>query len=142
MRRFAFMALVLAVLASAVSAQVEPTVSRTIDVFSQGADPATATPVRSTTFTAAQTVCGQTKVTITGTPINPTKVYVADPADATKDCVIDATSFLGTVPAPGTYILTTKRNGATTVSPRSAASNPFERRALAPAADGGVRVGG
>lgn len=105
-------------------------VSWQVQFLAAGADPVTGTPVQTATFNRADSLCGQPAVPVpSGTVVNPTEIRVADPADTTKDCILgpNASGALISVPLGNGYVVVVVARGATTVSARSAPSNPFDR---------------
>jgi hypothetical protein len=79
-------------------------------------------------FLRSAASCGQARVNPVLPVINPTSIHLEDPANATLDCTLAATSgVLVGIPVGAGYVATAKARGATLTSARSAASNPFTR---------------
>lgn len=117
------LALVILLVAIAAPAFAQTTV--TIAVFPTTAtDPNVAAPVAApVSYPMAGALCGQTKVTPQNNPTNPTTAAFDDPADATKDCVIDARVQLAAL-ANGSYKAAAKFDSD---SYSATFSNPFAR---------------
>jgi hypothetical protein len=138
--------LALVLIAAAAQAQIapEPVVSRDVAYFNAGVDPAAGgQPVQPpNNYPASAAVCGQAKVN-PGTVTNPTEIRFDDPADATRDCVVPASTAggdLASIPFGTGYRAAARARGANTVSVWSALSNPFDIARVPPATPTGVRV--
>jgi hypothetical protein len=62
-----------------------------------------------------------------GTVQNPTTARVSDPAASGRECELMVESSVLALPVGVGYTSTARARGATTVSDRSAPSNPFDR---------------
>ena len=136
MRRLLGLCSACLLLAVPVMAQTqEPVVSWEIRVFLAGVNPDTGAPVQTATFAKATSACNQPKVTLPIGPIvNPARIIVDDPDLPLRDCVLgpNAGGTLTSLPFGVAHVATAVARGATLASPRSAASNPFDRVAPAP----------
>lgn len=135
------LALGVLLIASLASAQVapEPTVSWDIEFWSAGVNTATGTPITSVNILVSASTCDLAPTpanTPTGTIVNPTRIYVDDPARPGRRCQMAPTTSSGllmSLPAQAGMFATALGRGATlTASARSAASNPFSRLVVAP----------
>lgn len=96
-------------------------------------------PVSTTTFLASAVTCGLAKVTVpTTTIVNPVRVIWEDPADPTKDCIADQSTYLLARPV-GTYTASLVAVNEAGASAESARSNPFAR-SLPPDSPRAVRI--
>ena len=122
----------------------EPLVSREVGYFNAGVDPNTGAPIQAPNlYLSSQAVCNLTKVSVTGTVVNPTKIRFDDPADTTRDCEIPTNvsgGHLASIPFGTGYRAAARSRGANTVSVWSAVSNPFDIVRVAPAVPTGVRI--
>lgn len=123
--------LALTLIAAPAFAQTVPEtlVSWDVEFFANGVNTATGSPIQATNFLLSAAACNQTFTAIpAGTLLNPTGIQVTDPVNAGKACTLaNASTVLMSVPIGIGYKATAKARGATTVSARSAASNPFDR---------------
>ena len=103
-------------------------------------------PITSVSLPVSAFVCGQPKVAVTGTQVNPSRMRMDDPTNAALDCVyVDpGTGPLLALPFNPTTIYEGTLRAANTagVSVESARSNPFSRPGTIPPAPVGLRIGG
>lgn len=124
--------------AALASAQVVPeqTLSWDVEFWAAGVNPATGSPIQAANILKSASTCNLTPVPVpTGVVLNPTKIYVDDPDNAGRSCQLAPTTSAGllmSVPLGSNHFATARARGATLVSARSAASNPFSR-AIVPA---------
>ena len=123
----------------------EAVVSWDVEFFLAGVNPATGSPIQTANFTKAASACNQAKVSVPGgTLVNPGRIVLDDPDVANRDCVLgpNAAVTIGSLPFGVAHFATSRTRGVTTVSDRSAASNPFSRVSvpLPPAVPTGLRV--
>jgi len=107
----------------------EDVVSWDIDVFTKDA-PASigGTPIGTANFLRSAALCGLAPLAPpAGTVQNPTTARVTDPAATGKECEVAIENEILALPAAVGYTSTARARGATTVSDRSQASNPFDR---------------
>jgi hypothetical protein len=142
---FAFVLLILSAVTVSAQQVPETIVSWDLEVFASGVNTATGSPIYGPlNFLRSTSTCGQAKVTVPSIVINPSIISVDDPADTTKACHLGPNSAGVLISAPlGTGLRATLRaKGATLSSPRSAASNPFDRSVVpvAPVVPTGVAL--
>ena len=139
MRRMNLTAVAFFMLATTVSAQT-PEVPVSLDVLwcAAGTVPATCTPVQTNplNFTMASGSCGLGKLPSPAAPIDVAavvKIRVDNPANPATDCEwnLAPSATIYSVPI-GNYFAVAQYRGATLVSARSAASNPFTKPAPIP----------
>lgn len=126
----------------------ETPVSWTAEFFAAGVNTQTGAPTTTFPFTLANVTCNLAVVALPPPPmINPTKIRFADPFTAGRECEVDpakstVTTVLFAIPIGTGWTATLKAHGATLVSARSAASNPFNRAviAAAPAVPAAVKM--
>jgi hypothetical protein len=109
--------------------------SYTMEVWSAGVNPASGSPVTSTTFLVGTVTCNQAAITVPGTVINPTRLVWDDPAVAGKVCIATINSTVLTALPNGLGYFVTLRavDTAGLVSARSTASNSFNQQVPPPA---------
>ena len=108
----------------------EAVVSWDVEFFAQGVNTATGSPIQAATnFLLSTAACNQAFFAIPpASVLNPTVMQVSDPVNVGRACTLsNASAILMGVPIGAGYTATAKARGATTVSARSAASNPFDR---------------
>lgn len=137
MKKFV-LALTFGGLASVASAQVVPeaVVSWDVEFYVAGVAPGVGSPISTSNFAKSTATCGVPTVGLPGgTIVSPTKIRVDDPLNVGLDCILGPTTSAGLLLAlplgNGIFGVAIAR-GATLVSARSAASNPFNR-AIVPA---------
>jgi hypothetical protein len=142
----AFVALL--ALASPVFAQTapEPTLSWDLEFWAAGVVPGVGAPLNGIqNFTVASSLCDMPMAVVpTVTIVNPTQINVADPLfPTTRDCILNSITAAGTLlalPLGAGITGTARARGATLISLRSAASNPFSHAVLVVAPTIPVRV--
>lgn len=115
-------------LASVLAACASPAFAQTtitIAIYpTTAADPNVATPSAApVTYPMSGAACGQTKAPTPSNPINPTLASFDDPADATKDCVLNIATQIAAL-ASGNYKASAKFDADTYPT---VFSNPFVR---------------
>lgn len=115
-------------LAAIASAQAPSITSYEQLVFPAGAVTATAAPVWSHVYPAAQVTCNVDAPAIPPTVVNPTKWFITDVAHAGKVCLGTIDASLYALPGGQGYqsVLNATDTLGRTSTPRSAASNPFD----------------
>lgn len=133
------LSLSLSLLASS-QAEAQAVADYRLSIYNVGA----AAPITTFTFPAAQAVCGQARIVVTGTQANPTQIRWDDPAAPTLDCVRVETAggplFALPFSATLTYDSTLAATNTAGTSPESARSNSFTRPGASPAAPVNVRL--
>jgi hypothetical protein len=133
----AILIVVFVALASPVAAQTAPeqTLSWDLEFWAAGVVPGIGLPLNGIqNFTVASSLCDMPLIVVpTGPLVNPTQLSVNDPNIIGRDCILNSVTASGTLLALplGTGITGTARaRGATLISLRSAASNPFNHAVL------------
>lgn len=146
-RRLLTLATLLLLATPAAAQSVPETVlSWDLKFFSAGVNPATGAPLLSANITVAASTCDLAPITVPPGPIvNPTRIFIDDPALPGRVCQLAPTTSAGlllSVPLGVGIVATAEARGATQVSPRSAASAPFTRAIVpvAPAVPTNLRI--
>jgi hypothetical protein len=125
-------------------AQVQPTVSYTVNTYASTATDPTTAPLNTGTYAVGVIACGQVRPAPgTVTPVNPDRVRFIDPANDALDCVIQTAAMatqLASLPVGTGYKASARANGASLQSGWSPFSNSFSRALGAPPAPQGVVV--
>lgn len=113
---------------TAASAQTGAITTVTLQVFANGVDPATGTPVQSSSAAYSLVACNQAKPALPapGTiVVLPKTILWDDPVNVGKVCTLDRAAFFGGLPI-GTYrAAVTLTNDVNLTSPRGVAADPF-----------------
>jgi len=116
----------LSLLASS-QAEAQAVTDYRLSIYNLGA----ASPITTFTFPAAQALCGQAVLAVSGTQANPTQIRFLRDAGDTTDCVRDETAggplFALPFSLTLTYDSTLAAISSAGVSPESARSHPFVR---------------
>lgn len=118
----------------------------TLQVFANGVDPATGTPIQSSTAAFSLVACNVAKPTLPapGTVVvQPKTIIWDDPVNVGKACTLDRSAFFGGLPV-GTYrAAVTLTNDVNLTSPRGVAADPFVGGAVTvPPTPANVRLSG
>lgn len=125
-------------------AQLQPTVSYTVQTYPGTVIDPTTAPLNSAVYAVGVVSCGQIRPAPTGPPaVNPDRVRFIDPANDALDCVIQTPTIaaqFASLPVGTGYKAAVRANGASVSSGWSPFSNPFDKALGAPLAPQGVRV--
>lgn len=115
-------------LATPVDASHEDVVSWDIDVFTRDAPANTGgSPIATGNFLKSNALCNLAPLPRPVVTVeNPSKARVSDPVNAGNECELVSETFMHSLPVGVGYTSTARARGATTVSERSPASNPFD----------------
>jgi len=134
-------------LAAPAAAQTAPEVTLSWDweFWAAGVVPGVGQPLNGIqNFTKAASLCDMPVAIVPTIPIvNPTRLQLSDPDLVTRDCIMPAVTAAGTLaalPLGNGVTGTARARGATLISLRSAASNPFSRAVLVVAPGTPARV--
>lgn len=135
------LAILIVILGVGLSAQTPNITQYDQQVFSQGVNTVTGTPVWTNTYLSGTALCNQIAPVVPATVTNPSRLFFDDSANPGKVCIVPLSStLLPALPNGVGFVSTiTQTDNIGQASPRSAASNPFGRQGV-PSALTGLKV--